>query len=818
MDRVHEEAHVLVLGHLRQEVAVGAVEPLDDVARLEEGGDPHVDRRLHRRVAARLAERRLELHLGRHQLELHLEPRHQLVLGDVRRVDLLAHDRERVGDGAREAVDDDVVDELDVDTPRRRALGDLELAVGREQQLVDLLAALVDLGVPLLQVRRLLGGELGGVVRLRALALDERVARPVGQDGLDRAHVVLEHRQLAVALPHERHRVADEVVDRVRLPRQVLEPLGERLVDGLEVGGEQRPLDVEHREEHLVVHARHQLQVAHLHAEGLVLLAELGGRLRDVLVEHLEVGDLAQQPHERRVEVDVQQQRLVVARQQRLLELRLRDLLDARAPRLVLRRLEVAQPREQARVRLRDVLGLLGLEHEAHRRLELRHRALDALDQAAHPEERARHRRHVDVERRPLALEVLARRRRGALPVEDLGDVLEVGGVRAEQVGLAPLEVGLDELALEQPLERLDQLERREDGRAVLEALVEHRAEAALELLDRRAEAVKVVVELLHVDVEDVVRQVEDDVEQPVEVGVDLHDRRRERAPLVAADLDLLELAELHDRAEEVEQVVAALEEGVEPREERGVLDLPRVVGHLGRARRLEVEVRRLEEAAHLERQREALERLRRVELKDLLRIEEAACRGDQLVAHLAHQNDQPRRRVVVRRVLPHEQQPHHDRPEEVGQLGEGAVLLLLELREGLAERLEELGVVGGLGARRVDLLAQPREGGEVRALGQVEDAHDLADLVALQLLLNRAQVVALRRPEVDLGERPRVLGRLEDLRARVWVEWGRVGWCRVVGRAGALAWVAVGLRSHTTGCCVCGIGAPARARSSARS
>ena len=114
-----------------------------------------------------------------------------------------------------------------------------------------------------------------------------------------------------------------------------------------------------------------------------------------------------------------------------------------------------------------------------------------------------------------------------------------------------------------------------------------------------------------------------------------LHDRRRERAPLVAADLDLLEPAELDDRAEEVEQVVAALEEGVEAREERGVLHPPRVVGALDGARRLEVEVRRLEGATHLEREREALERLRRVEVEDRLRVDVEPRRTDQLVAHL---------------------------------------------------------------------------------------------------------------------------------------------------------------------------------------
>lgn len=62
--------------------------------------------------------------------------------------------------------------------------------------------------------------------------------------------------------------------------------------------------------------------------------------------------------------------------------------------------------------------------------------------------------------------------------------------------------VHLYELALEQALKALDQLERVEDGRAVVEALVEHRAEPALQLLDRRAEGEEGAVErfVLHVE------------------------------------------------------------------------------------------------------------------------------------------------------------------------------------------------------------------------------------------------------------------------------------------------------------------------------
>ena len=74
--------------------------------------------------------------------------REQLELGDGRGVPLLGHPLERVGDGAREAVDDDVVDKLDVRAPIRRALGDLEHLVRLEEQPVDVLALLADVGVP----------------------------------------------------------------------------------------------------------------------------------------------------------------------------------------------------------------------------------------------------------------------------------------------------------------------------------------------------------------------------------------------------------------------------------------------------------------------------------------------------------------------------------------------------------------------------------------------------------------------------------------------------------------------------------------------
>ena len=62
--------------------------------------------------------------------------------------------------------------------------------------------------------------------------------------------------------------------------------------------------------------------------------------------------------------------------------------------------------------------------------------------------------------------------------------VAHVVAVGLEQRDVLTLQVGLDKLTLKQPLERLDELEGGKDGEAVVEALVEHRAESLLELLD----------------------------------------------------------------------------------------------------------------------------------------------------------------------------------------------------------------------------------------------------------------------------------------------------------------------------------------------
>ena len=82
---------------------------------------------------------------------------------------------------------------------------------------------------------------------------------------------------------------------------------------------------------------------------------------------------------------------------------------------------------------------------------------------------------------------------------------------------------------------------------------------------------------------------------------------------------------------------MAALQERVEAREERRVLQPPWVVGHLAVDFALVVEIDGLEVAAHLERDCELVDRLLRLHLEELLRVQEGARLLDEVIAYLAH-------------------------------------------------------------------------------------------------------------------------------------------------------------------------------------
>ena len=181
-------------------------------------------------------------------------------------------------------------------------------------------------------------------------------------------------------------------------------------------------------------------------------------------------------------------------------------------------------------------------------------------------------------------------------------------------------------------------------------------------------------------------------------------------------------LLERDDDLRHLEHVVAALEEGVEAKEERVVLDAPRVLRALGIGRRLVVEVDALEVAADAERRLElgdgAARLLFRDQVEDLLAAHELDGSVDDRVAHLADDDDEARGRVVELGVLPDEQQDVHDGAEELGELLE--VVRRVEALEPLLERAQVLAVVVRLEPRGEDLLAELREGLAVRALGHV--------------------------------------------------------------------------------------------------
>eukprot|EP00976_Prorocentrum_cordatum_P108791 1194909-Prorocentrum_minimum.AAC.11 len=106
-----------------------------------------------------------------------------------------------------------------------------------------------------------------------------------------------------------------------------------------------------------------------------------------------------------------------------------------------------------------------------------------------------------------------------------------------------------------------------------------------------------------HLDVEDVVRKFLEGGEGVEEVRVHLPHRVGEHLALGAADLHLLQLAELDHRLRELQDVVAPLQVAVQPDEEGAVLEPPRVVGGLRRRSSLVVEVVQLERAQDLRRE-----------------------------------------------------------------------------------------------------------------------------------------------------------------------------------------------------------------------
>ena len=345
---------------------------------------------------------------------------------------------------------------------------------------------------------------------------------------------------------------------------------------------------------------------------------------------------------------------------------------------------------------------------------------------------------------------------------EDVEHQLQVGAEVLHEVDVLPLQVLHDDLPLQHHVEAVQQLERRVDRRAVLEALRHDRAQPLLQLLNLDAEDVKVIVERLGLHVEQVVLDLQEALEGLLEVGVDLLDGGGEDAALGAANLDSLEAAELQHGLAELEDIVAALQEAVEPHEQRRVLEAPRVVRALDEDARLVPEVHGLHRAAHLERHRQPVHGVLRLVLQDRLRLQELVRLTDQVVADLAHQQHQPRGGVVVVGVLPDEQDAVHDQHERLVQR-----LKLVRVGQPVQvrfERRQELDVLVGLGRRDLHRLAELEEGRGVGGADALQHLDDLLDARPLQLLADRVEVVRLVLPVRHLDVRPDMLAGLQLL------------------------------------------------------
>mmetsp|Transcript_52159 Transcript_52159/g.108898 ORF Transcript_52159/g.108898 Transcript_52159/m.108898 type:complete len:636 (-) Transcript_52159:578-2485(-) len=593
--------------------------------------------------------------------------------------------------------------------------------------------------------------ELVCCVRLRRVSVHhERLSKRL-EHHLRIFHVRLDRLKDGVGLLDLGHGVCHKLLDRMALPVQMLQALLQDLIDVIELCLQERPLNLQKRGQHIIVHIHNQLKVPRLLPIRLILRKDLLCRVGDLDFQHLKVLHLPEQADQGGVEVDAEEGRVSLApAEQVLLQLLYPRVLLLKAPVIDVRGLILLEAGHDRQVRAHNLLALLALQHRLADPLEPGHRLLHALHQPAAPKHRARVRRRVVGDGGVL----LARD-------EDLLHRLEVARVGAEQVRVLALEVGEDDLALQEALKRVEELEAAEHRRAVVEGLHDDGGQPPLEFVDGAAEGVEVVVEALVLHVHDVLGRLPEHRAGVDELVEDLLHVGRERLALGPADLDPLELAELDDGLHQVEHVVAPLEEAVQAGEERAVLEAPRVGRALGAGAGLVVEVGALEGDRHAQADLERVDRVLRLHLEELLAADEAGGLADQIVADFAHEDDEAARGVVELGVLPDEEDGVHQRLEHGGDVGEG---LAREHLQELGHRVEVDHVVVGLHPRLRHLLAEAVECRKVGRLGDFEKPDDLLHLVAAQLLVDRIQIFCFLGPKIQLGLRARVVPALENI------------------------------------------------------
>mmetsp|Transcript_120631 Transcript_120631/g.210023 ORF Transcript_120631/g.210023 Transcript_120631/m.210023 type:complete len:586 (+) Transcript_120631:9970-11727(+) len=547
------------------------------------------------------------------------------------------------------------------------------------------------------------------------------------------------------------------------VPVDPLETHLELLVDLVQLLRKHRLLHRKQGVDDPVVGANDELELQDVRPEDLRLLIQGQGllgnneRVRAIeLVQLLHVGHLTQQPDQLGVKVDGQHLGAVVPAQQVLLQLIRGHRPHLRRPLLILLSYVVLQQLHQRISQHHRLLGLLGGKGGLAEPREAAHGPGNALHQPAAPYEGTGGWRHACIHCGVLLeLEV------------DVLDVLQVRGVRGDQLALLLQPLLLDDTPVQDALEGVDHLEDRVDDDAVLESGGEDGAHPPVQLEDDSPELDPVLLEGRVIDVEHVVLHDAELVVGLVERLVDVHNVRAELLALGPANLHALQAGHEDEGFHQVQNVVAALEEQVEPLEEGRVPEPPRVVallGHLG----FVVEVAILEVRADPQGARQTPHRLGGLHLQQVLHAHVGLGAQDQVIADLPQQNHQARGGVEVLAVGPHVVDQVEELAEDalVGELVELHLVagIHADALEPLPQRRQEPGdFLGhhGLVLHLADHLAKRWVVGGVQRL---EDGHVLQYDAAVDLVLQVIEVGGSVVPKCQLKQGSRVASGIEFL------------------------------------------------------
>lgn len=122
----------------------------------------------------------------------------------------------------------------------------------------------------------------------------------------------------------------------------------------------------------------------------------------------------------------------------------------------------------------------------------------------------------------------------------------------------------LDDRSVQKSFERIEQFESTMNGVAIIESLSDHGSQSSFQLFDLRSELVKIVIELLVLNVHNVVIQGLELVHSLLEFHEDLLQSFSQGFTLGTSEFNLSQLVELHDGVGQMQNVVTSFKEGIQ--------------------------------------------------------------------------------------------------------------------------------------------------------------------------------------------------------------------------------------------------------------